>query len=210
MPLFPLHVVLFPGSAMPLHVFEPRYRTMMEAVLSGDRRFGVLAIQRGREVGGYADTFRIGTVAVVEQIQRAPDGSMAIIVTGHERFALDVRLPDDPYPNGEVTLLEEPLGEQPSRELPAARAAVNRYLSVVARVHGDDVVAPALTNDIVATSFTLASALSLDLPERQRLLEANDAAERLKLVTGVAKREALLLEAVGPSVGRPTDAVSPN
>jgi len=210
LPLFPLHVVLFPGSAMPLHVFEQRYRTMMETVLSGDRRFGVLAIRRGREVGGYADTFRIGTVAVVEQIQRAPDGSMAIIVTGHERFALDVRLPDDPYPNGEVTLLEEPLGEQPSRALPSARAAVNRYLSVMAKVHGDDVVAPALPTDLVPASFTLASALSLDLPERQRLLETNDVAERLAMVTDVAKREAMLLEVVGPSVGRPTDAVSPN
>ena len=210
MPLFPLHVVLFPGSALPLHIFEQRYRTMMEAVLSEDRRFGVLAIRRGREVGGYADTFRIGTVAVVEQIQRANDGSMAIIVSGQERFALDVRLPDDPYPNGEVTLLEEPSGEQPSRELPAARAAVNRYLSVVAKVHGDDVVAPALPDDLAAASFALASVLTLDLPERQRLLEANDVAERLKLVTDVAKREALLLEAVGPSVGRPTDAISPN
>jgi Lon protease-like protein len=210
LPLFPLHVVLFPGSAMPLHVFEQRYRAMMEKVLSGDRRFGVLAIRRGREVGGYADTFRVGTVAVVEQIQRAPDGSMAIIVSGQERFALDVRLPDDPYPSGEVTLLEEPLGEQPSRELPAARAAVNRCLSVMAKVHGDDVVAPTLPDDLAAASFALASVLSLDLPERQRLLEASDVAERLKLVTEVARREALLLEAVGPSVGRPTDAVSPN
>ena len=61
-----------------------------------------------------------------------------------------------------------------------------------------------------AASFALASTLSLDLPERQRLLEAPDAAERLRLVTELAKREALLLEAVGPSVGRPTDAVSPN
>ena len=209
-PLFPLHVVLFPGSAMPLHVFETRYRALMERVLSDDRRFGVLAIRRGREVGGYADTFRIGTMAVVEQVQRAPDGSMAIIVTGHERFAVDVRLPDDPYPVGEVTILDEQPGEHPSKELPGARAAVNRYLSVVARVHGDDVVAPALPDDVVSASLALASALTLDLPERQWLLEAPDAANRLKLVAELAKREALLLEAVGPSVGRPTDAVSPN
>ena len=210
MPLFPLHVVLFPGSAMPLHVFEPRYRTMMERVLSEDRRFGVLAIRRGREVGGYADTFAVGTVAMIEQVQRAPDGSMAIIVTGHQRFALDVRLPDDPYPSGEVTILDETPGEHPSKELPGARAAVNRYLSVVARVHGDDVVAPTLPEDVVMASFALASTLTLDLPERQRLLEAPDAASRLRAATEMAKREAMLLEAVGPSVGRPTDAVSPN
>jgi Lon protease-like protein len=210
LPLFPLHVVLFPGSAMPLHIFEPRYRAMMERVLADDRRFGVVAIRRGREAGGYADTFRTGTIAMIEQVQRAADGTMAIIITGHERFALDVRLPDDPYPIGEVTLLEEPLGEHPSKELPSARAAVNRCLSVVARVHGDDVVAPALPDSIVGASFTLAAALSLDLPERQRLLESPDASQRLRLCAEMAKREAMLLEAVGPSVGRPTDTYSPN
>jgi len=208
--LFPLHVVLFPGSAIPLHVFEPRYRAMMERVLNGDRRFGVVAIRRGREAGGYAETFRIGTAAVIEQVQRAADGTMAIIITGRERFALNVRLPDDPYPLGEVTLLEEPLGEHPSKELPGARAAVNRYLSVVARVHGDDVVAPILPDDIIAASFALASSLALDLRERQELLEAPDACARLKLVAEKAKREAMLLEAVGPSVGRPTDSYSLN
>ena len=145
MPLFPLHVVLFPGSAIPLHVFEPRYRAMMDRVLNDDRRFGVVAIRRGREAGGYAETFRIGTVAVIEQVQRTADGSMAIIVTGHDRFALDVRLPDAPYPLGEVTLLE-----------------------------------------------------------------ASDTATRLRLCADMAKREAMLLEAVGPSVGRPTDSYSPN
>jgi len=77
-------------------------------------------------------------------------------------------------------------------------------------VHGDDVVAPTLPDDAVASSFALASTLTLDLPERQRLLEAPDAANRLKVVAELAKREALLLEAVGPSVGRPTDAVSLN
>jgi Lon protease-like protein len=209
-PLFPLHVVLFPGSAMPLHVFEPRYRTMMEKVLNGDRRFGVVAIRQGREVGGYADTFRIGTMATIEQVQRAPDGSMAIIVTGRERFAISVRLPDDPFPQAEVSLFEETLGEQPEKELPGARAAVNRYLSVVAKVHGDDVVAPTLPDDVIGASFALASVLALDLPERQHLLEAPDASMRLRLCSDMAKREAMLLEAVGPSVGRPTDSYSLN
>jgi hypothetical protein len=71
-------------------------------------------------------------------------------------------------------------------------------------------VAPTLPDSIVGASFTLASALSLDLPERQRLLEAPDASTRLRLCAEMAKREAMLLEAVGPSVGRPTDTYSPN
>jgi hypothetical protein len=80
----------------------------------------------------------------------------------------------------------------------------------VAKLQGEDVVAPPVSEDIVATSFTLASALGLDLADRQRLLEAVDAASRLRLIAELARREATLLEAVGPSVGRPSGSYSPN
>lgn len=208
--LFPLHLVLFPGAVAPLHVFEPRYRAMMQDVLSGDRRFGVVSIRRGMEVGGFAETHDVGCVAVVEQVQRAADGSMALLARGTERFRIERRFPDDPYPYATITVLDEHPGDRPGERLPEARAAVNRYLAVIARMQGTEVVAPALPPDVVPASFVLADALRLDLPERQRLLEAPDAAARLTLVAELAKREALLLERLGPSVGRPSGTVSPN
>ena len=70
-PLFPLHVVLFPGETLPLHIFEMRYRAMIEHVLATDRRFGVIAIRQGMEAGGYAETFDVGTLATVAQLKRA-------------------------------------------------------------------------------------------------------------------------------------------
>jgi Lon protease-like protein len=210
LPLFPLHVVLFPGSAIPLHVFEERYRALMDDVLSDDRRFGIVAIRRGYEVGGYAETHRVGTVATVEQITRAADGSMGIVVTGSVRFSINVRLPDEPYPRADVSILEESEGVLGKNDLTVARAATHRYLSVVAKLQGEELVAPPVSEDIVAASFILAASLGLDLGDRQRLLEAADAATRLRLIAELARREASLLEAVGPSVGRPSGSYSPN
>lgn len=210
-PLFPLHMVLFPGATMPLHVFELRYRVMMDHVLDGDRRFVIAAIRQGMEVGGPADVYSTGTLAEVEQVQRSEEGRMAIVVRGMRRVRIETRLPDDPFPAAEVDPVPEQLGLDADRAMTHARAALHRYLSVVAKLRGTDVTAPALgEDDAIKVSFLLADALHVDLPDRQRLLEAPDAAARLNLVEQLARDEARLLDMVGPSVGRPTDSISLN
>ena len=210
LPLFPLHLVLFPQSTLPLQVFEPRYRAMMERVLATDRTLGIVAIHRGMEVGGPAETHSVGCAGEVTQVQRAPDGTMQVLIEGRGRFKIVTRFPDDPYPMAVVESLEETEGDDAADAIPAARAATRRYLSVVAQLHGVDVAVPHIPDDAVEASFIIAGALQLDLPQRQQLLECPDAATRLRLATELARREALLLEAVGPSVGRPRDRVSPN
>src|SRR6266542_2037735 len=112
-PLFPLHVVLFPGAALPLHVFEPRYRTMMSEILESAAdpevrpSFGVVCIREGYEVGAPAETHDVGCIASIEEIDRNADGTMNMIVRGTERFHIDERPADDPYPRAEVTVLKE-------------------------------------------------------------------------------------------------------
>ena len=211
LPLFPLHVVLFPGETLPLHIFEMRYRAMMEHVLAADRSFGIVAIRQGMEAGGYAETYSVGTLARIAQVKRSDDGTMDILVEGSARFLVIRRLPDDPFPRGEVSMIEpDPTGEDPAAQVTATRAALHRYLGVVARLQGSEVTAPAVPADPVEASFVLAAALEVDLPERQRLLACEDARVRLDLTAELARREAMLLEAVGPSVGRPSSAYSPN
>jgi Lon protease-like protein len=207
-PLFPLHSVLFPGAQMPIVVFEPRYRALLDRVLAGDRTFGVAAIRQGMEVGGPAQTYAVGCVAGIEQLKRDPSGSSNIVVSGRARFRIVARLPDDPYPIAEVEPIEETAGAAP--DLTAARAALHRYLSVVAQLQGVDVAAPSLPEDVHAASFAIAAALQLDLAEAQRLLECPDAAARLRLAAELARKEASLLEAIGPSVGRPASDFSLN
>ena len=210
LPLFPLHLVLFPGGTAPLQVFEPRYREMLERVLREDRRFGVVAIRRGMEVGGPAETFDVGCIGEVTRVQRAPEGAMQILVEGRERFVIVERRTDTPYPMAEVEALIEQEGDDAADAMPAARAGIRRYLSVVAQLQGTDVLVPTLPVGLVELSFTIASALQLDVHERQALLEAPDASSRLDLAAELSLREALLLEAVGPNVGHPRAPLSMN
>ena len=87
LPLFPLGLVLFPGTAIPLHLFEPRYRQMLADVQAGDRRFGIVCAMEGvgeREL----PAGRIGCVAEVTEAHTMPDGRSNIVVVGRERFFL--------------------------------------------------------------------------------------------------------------------------
>ena len=80
--MFPLGTVLFPNAPLPLHVFEPRYRELTETCLRGDGRFGVVLIERGREVGGGDSRFSVGTVARIVEAARTPDGRYLLATEG--------------------------------------------------------------------------------------------------------------------------------
>jgi uncharacterized protein len=106
-PLFPLRTVLFPGMALPLRIFEERYKTMVAELLESGGQFGVLLIRDGEEVGGDATPFDVGTTARIEQASKLDGGRYAITARGTQRFRLLQMLPPRPYPFGEVELVED-------------------------------------------------------------------------------------------------------
>ena len=209
--LFPLHAVLFPAATMPLHLFEPRYLTLLERALDGDRQFGIVAIRLGMEAGGAAELHEAGTLCAIRQVTRRRADTVDIEVEGTRRFSIVERLPDEPHPQGLITPVdEEPEGPDAAARVMPARAALHRYLSVRARLSGSDLPAPPASEDPVGASFAIAAALAIEVPEAQRLLAAPDAATRLAQCIEIARREALLLEHVGPPVGRPSTLASSN
>src|SRR5688572_31807327 len=107
LPMFPLGGVLFPYAVLPLHVFEPRYRALTEACLTGDGQFGVVLIERGSEVGGGDTRFQVGTVARIVEAARLPDGRYVLAAVGTERFRVQRWLPEDPYPRAEIEMIAE-------------------------------------------------------------------------------------------------------
>lgn len=87
-PLFPLAMVLFPGTVVPLHIFEPRYRQMVSDVMAGDRRFGLL-YHDSDEAGPFMnEPGQVGTIAEIRKYQELPDGRSMILVRGVERFQI--------------------------------------------------------------------------------------------------------------------------
>lgn len=207
-PLFPLHVVLFPGQRLPLHVFEHRYREMMADVLGTDETtnpdasFGIVCIREGYEVGERAETHDVGCLGVVEWARRHPDGTMDLVVRGARRFRILTRPPDDPYPRADVDLLEEVVGPRATDALALARAALERYAAVAARYAREpsEVELPA---EPTAASYGAAAALAVDATALQSLLEARSASERLAAVAALARSEATLLDTIGVPLRRP-------
>lgn len=109
--LFPLNSVLFPGGVLPLHIFEDRYKRMINECVDQDEAFGVVLIRTGREVGGRAEPYRVGTVARITQLQRLPDGRMNLIGVGTRRFRVERYLQSAPYLLASVEMLSESDGD---------------------------------------------------------------------------------------------------
>ncbi|MET0884534.1 MAG: LON peptidase substrate-binding domain-containing protein, partial [Acidimicrobiales bacterium] len=105
--MFPLGTVLFPTMLLPLHVFEPRYRALVDDCVAGDGEFGVTLIERGSEVGGGDVRTDVGTVARIVQVERFEDGRFAVAAVGTRRIRIERWLADDPYPRAEVVDWED-------------------------------------------------------------------------------------------------------
>ena len=94
LPLFPLHSVLCPGVALPLHIFEERYRQMVAHCIERSEPFGVVLIRDGREVGGgQLSLADVGTTAIIRKAGRYPDGKLDILTIGARRFRIGDRRP---------------------------------------------------------------------------------------------------------------------
>ncbi|MFV0525407.1 MAG: LON peptidase substrate-binding domain-containing protein [Acidimicrobiales bacterium] len=184
-PQFPLGTVLFPSMVLPLHIFEPRYRVMVEHVLDGDGTFGVVLIERGSEVGGEDQRTNHGTLARVVDAQRLDDGRWHLITLGTERFRVDEWLPDDPYPVADVRMWpDEAVPANGSLE-PAYSALlpkVRRYLALASEAgYNVGALLEQLTTDR-PSCMQLAAMTPLTVLDKQALLGAPGPAERVPML----------------------------
>lgn len=193
MAMFPLGSVLFPTMVLPLHVFEERYRGLLADCLAGEQEFGVCLIERGSEVGGGELRTDIGTVAQIVDAQQFDDGRWAIACVGTRRIRVRAWLDDDPYPMAEV---EDWIDPTPRTDLSTERdLAVTRLVDVLTLQAelGIPGASPATTIDTDPTlaSYQVAALSPMGPFDRQRLLGAGDAGERLSLlVSMLAEAEA--------------------
>jgi len=178
--MFPLGTVLFPGGALPLYVFEPRYRAMMDEAMAAERRFGVVLISRGSEVGGGDQRVEVGTEAHIEEAEQLADGRWVLVATGVRRIKVAEWLPDDPYPVARVLPLGDDSSVADSLVLQSTASAIRRawaLLSELGRAPAMDPVGPA------PDPWRLCDAAPLGPLDRQRLLGMDDATERLGVLT---------------------------
>jgi uncharacterized protein len=194
LPLFPLQTVLYPGLPIPLHVFEDRYRKMFKRILDSERRFGVVAIVKGRDVDPAATYHPIGCLAEVAEVDRHADGRLDVIARGRSRFRIDGVVQAAPYIVAEVSELPETTGEAAEQRSIKAGRLFTRYVVTLLRMAGQQVEPIDLPDDPVAASYLVAAGLQVDLADKQRLLTIPSASERLAAEASLLRRELVLLE----------------
>lgn len=180
--MFPLGSVLFPSVVLPLHVFEPRYRTLVQRVLDGDGEFGVCLIERGSEVGGGDVRLGVGTVAAVQEAAELPDGRWAVMTVGTRRIRVDEWLPDDPHPVARVDdLPDPPPGTAEVALLEPVTGLVRRALAMAAEL--GEPASPAtveLSDDPVLASHQLSALAPVSTIDQYSLLAAPSVGARLR------------------------------
>jgi Lon protease-like protein len=193
LPLFPLsQVVLFPRVRAPLHIFEPRYRQLMQAALAGARTIGMATVlpEQQEQMAGDPPLYEVGCAGFIEAWERLADGRYNLVLHGTQRFRV-LREPPRPgerlYRVAEVELLaDEPARAQDDGEIAAGRErvlALLRQLLERSASPGDTSRLAALDHETFAN--TLCQILGLPAEEKQGLLEAPGARARLDALEGL-------------------------
>jgi len=172
LPLFPLEVVLLPGTPLPLHIFEPRYKEMIGECLANDAPFGVVrALDEGiAEVGCTAE--------IITVTKEYPDGRMDLIAEGRKRFEVLELNQERSFLRAEVLLVpDEPNAAAQGEKV----RAIQLHLEILSLAGAVQDLSAADQNQL---SFYLAGSLPLDLDFKQKLLAMRSEGERIQAVAG--------------------------
>lgn len=177
-PLFPLHSVLFPGGALPLRIFEPRYLDMVGKCMKTECLFGICLISEGSEVGKAAQTYPVGTLGDISYFQQLKDGCLGITVRGIQRFRI---ISTEVMPNQLVLARVETIPQEEPRPMPEHYGRMAGILEGIFEHLGQPYTnLPKDYDDAGWVSSRLAELLPISLMQKQQLLLLNDPLDRLR------------------------------
>src|SRR4051794_23263853 len=172
-PIFPLpNVVLFPNVFLPLHIFEPRYRQMVEDALKGDRIIGMVLLRPGWEgdYEGRPAVYPVGCAGLITHAERLPDGRFNIVLQGIEKFRILDEDDSKTYRLARIDSIEESMAVHDKDEMRSARRRLETLLVPQPNGRGaDPKVPPSMSDEDLVNA--LAQYLELEPVEKQALLE---------------------------------------
>jgi Lon protease-like protein len=180
--LFPLNIVVFPESSVPLHIFEPRYKELVNTALDGHKDFGINLVDSAR-------LYQTGcTVEVSEISRRYPDGRLDVIVTGKQRYTLrSLREGEELYYVGIVDYFSDDEDEPVDTNLRAECITLyNELIEIVYPGAADEYVLDVVST--VVASFVIAQKAGLDILRKQELLEIRSENRRLEILQDYMER----------------------
>ena len=175
LPLFPLDVVLFPGEDLPLHIFEPRYRLMMNECDQQKAHFGIVLVRPNSE-HLKEEPYAVGTMAKIELLDRLEDGRMNLIARGLQRFRILELHRQKPYISGLVEVFEDRAEQRQTQigHANQARGLFNAYLQALIEVIGKEAIEFALPTTPEELSHFIAYFLDVSNERKQQLLELTE------------------------------------
>ncbi len=183
---------------LPLHIFEPRYRQMINRCLAEHEPFGVLLIRSGPEVGGDAEPHLVGTYGSISRVERLRDGRLNIEVIGQERFRVLALHRDEAYLTGTVEKFPLVEAHAPTAARCAAHLThwVGRYLKLLSEVADISLDRQGLPTSPAALAYFAAIIAQVPMPEKQALLNCPTADEMLERECQLYRRELSLIRAI--------------
>lgn len=182
---------------LPLHIFEDRYKLMIQECVDHARPFGVVLIKSGREVGQIADPHPVGTSAIITQVIRLEEDRMNVVTVGYQRFRIRALLYDRPFLRGVVETLP-PLDEDSDKAYEQAlllRPRLKQYIEAISSLTDTEMELTEVPKKPILLAFMTAILLQVPLSDKQRLLVAETIPEMLALENRLLIRERCLLEA---------------
>jgi Lon protease-like protein len=192
LPLFPLPVILFPGAPLPLHIFEPRYQTMLKDIQIGNGLFGLSYFDAGESDESMPAVGHLGCVAEVRDVQSLPDGRSNILAVGVIRYRLESYVDaNEPYLVGKVSYFEDEEEDKVLLE-PKAKRVQELFIRIaraIKKLSNDTEPLPDFPpTEPDQLSFLVSSAMDIDANLKLELLEMRLTSERLDRLNGYLSR----------------------
>jgi uncharacterized protein len=200
--MFPLESVRLPGEDLPLRIFEPRYGALIRDCLAGDKRFGVVLISAGREVGGGDARLDVGALAEIVGVAERGDGRYEVACEMRERIRVHEWLDDEPYPRASVSVWPDESGRPvASDEIVAVEDRVMELFERIASAQqatlppkAELLGEPEPGDDAGKRLYALAARVPMGQADRYSVLAAPSAADRLDVLRDAVETVAAMIE----------------
>ena len=198
LPILPLRgLVVYPFTAVPLTVGQPRSIKLVDEIMSSDRIIGLVASkQPDLENPAPEDLFEIGTAATIHRLFRAPDGTIRLVIQGISRFRIREFTQQEPYLKATI----EPHPEEKETSLEEEALARNvrdqfqHIAEMIPSIPAELVASITSIQDPLQTAYTIANFQRMDLSDSQKLLELDSPFEKLKALVSILIKESEVLE----------------
>ncbi|MBX3063784.1 MAG: endopeptidase La [Anaerolineae bacterium] len=197
-PILPLRgLVVYPQTAMPLNVGQPRSIRLVDEAVAADRLVGLIAARNPeQETPGPDEIYRVGTLAAIHRLFRASDGTIRLLVQGLARIQVESYTTSEPYLKAKVVALPE--HTETGEEVEALKRIVTNQFQRLAEL------VPSIPNELISSAvnvedplqlvYAVATYIRISLDDAQRILEIDSVADKLRLLMNILKKELDVLE----------------